>query len=170
MFDSEISGRSPHFGKILGAGVVLFAAIALLIVLALEQSPEAPSMDVAGMVRAGDPDFEWYKKYLILKNPQVKMTRNFAGNHLVFFGGIIQNQGERYVDAVELKLSFFNYDQLVSTTSRLAIHPDPSIRTPPIQTFEERGFAVYVEDFPENWMALHAEITIQGFRFLPPAS
>ena len=66
------------------------------------------------------------------------------------------------------ELSFFNYEELVSTTVKTPIRPGPASRTPPIETFEERGFTLYVEDLPEDWMAFHAEMAIHGIRFVDP--
>ena len=70
------------------------------------------------------------------------------------------------MDAVEIKLSFFNYDDLISTTVKTPIRPGPVSRTPPIETFEERGFTLYLEDLPQEWLALHAEMAIHGIRFV----
>ncbi len=92
------------------------------------------------------------------------MGKNFAGNRFVIFSAIIENKGERTVDVVEVELSFFNYDKLISSVIRTPLRPGPY--TPPIQTFEKRVFTLYVEDLPPNWLAQNAEIAFHGFRFL----
>jgi hypothetical protein len=99
-----------------------------------------------------------------LESPQVQMSKSLSGNRLVIFSAIIENNGERAVDVVEVELSFFNYDTRISSVIRTPLRP--GTYTPPIRTFEKRGFTLYVEDLPPNWLAQSAEIAILGFRFV----
>ena len=164
MFDSDKPSGS-NFWKFLALGGLLFAIIIGLVLFSLDRSSqELPDLD--GVLHRGHPDYDWYRPYLTIEDPRVQMTRNFAGSQLVLFSGSLKNQGERVLDAVELELSFFNHDELVSTTTRFVIRPEPTVRTPPLRILEERGFALYLEDFPEGWLAMHAELAIHGFRFL----
>ena len=133
----------------------------LLFVLQQGVQEEPP---LTGILHAGDPDYDWYRKYMDLKNPQVKMAKSLSGNRLVMFSAIIENNGERTVDVVEVELSFFNDDKLISSVIRTPLRP--GTYTPPIQTFEKRGFTLYVEDLPPNWLAQNAEIAFHGIRFL----
>jgi hypothetical protein len=92
------------------------------------------------------------------------MGLNFAGKRIVKFAGIVENGGERDIDVVEVKLSFFNYDEVVWETTRTPIRPGPY--TPPVRPLSERAFAFYSEEIPEGWKASHAEMSLAGFRFL----
>ncbi|MDA2936958.1 hypothetical protein MYX75_01675 [Acidobacteria bacterium AH-259-A15] len=161
--------RSPIFWKILVVSVFLFVGLAVLLVFTLEPGAKN-KVELTGVLRGGDPDYQWYGKYVKLKNPQIKMTRNFAGNRMVIFSGIIENNGEKTLDAVEVELNFFNYDQLVLKTTRTPIRPGPGTYTPPIEPLEQRGFTLYMENFPEDWLASRAEMAIHGFRFLSQPS
>ena len=163
MFESEDKSRSPHFWKIIVIAAILFVATTGLLLFFLQQGvqEEAP---LTGILHAGDPDYDWYGKYMDLENPQLKMGKNFAGNRFVIFSAIIENNGERTVDVVEVELSFFNYNELISSVIRTPLRP--GTYTPPIQTFEKRVFTVYVEEIPPNWLAQTAEIAIHGLRFL----
>ncbi len=163
MFESEDKPRSPHFWRIIAIAVVLFVAITGLLMFFLQQGvqEEAP---LTGILHAGDPDYDWYGKYMDLESPQVQMSKSLSGNRLVIFSAIIENNGERAVDVVEVELSFFNYDTRISSVIRTPLRP--GTYTPPIRTFEKRGFTLYVEDLPPNWLAQSAEIAILGFRFV----
>ncbi|MEE8350223.1 MAG: hypothetical protein V3R94_11670 [Acidobacteriota bacterium] len=165
MFESKVSARSPNFWKFVIASVAILAVVLSVITFLLLQG-ESGETPLTGILRENAPDYDWYQKYLRLKNPQVKMTNSLSGNRLVLFSAVIENGGERTVDVVEVELSFFNYDELVSTAVKTPIRPGPASRTPPIETFEERGFTLYVEDLPDDWMALHAEMAIHGIRFV----
>ena len=163
MFESEDKPRSPHFWQIIVIAAVLFVAAAGLLLFFLQQGVQEEAL-LTGILHARDPDYDWYGKHMELENPQVKMGKNFAGNRFAIFSAIIENNGERTVDVVEVELSFFNYDKLISSVIRTPLRP--GTYTPPIQTFEKRGFTVYVEEIPPNWLAQNAEIAIHGFRFL----
>jgi len=163
VFESEEKPRSPHFWQIIVIAGVLFVCATGLLLFFLQQgtAQEAP---LTRILHAGDPDYEWYGKYMALENHQVKMGKNFAGNRFVIFSAIIENNGERTVDVVEVELSFFNYDTRISSVIRTPLRP--GTYTPPMRTFEKRGFTLYVEELPPNWLAQNAELAIHGFRFL----
>jgi hypothetical protein len=163
VFESEDKPRSPHFWQIIVIAAILFVAVTGLLLFLLQQGvqEEAP---LTGILHAGDPDYDWYGKYMGLENPRVKLGKNFAGNRFVIFSAIIENNGERTVDVVEVELSFFNYDELISSVIRTPLRPGAYAK--PIQTFEKRVFTILVEGIPSNWLAQNAEIAIHGLRFL----
>ena len=145
--------------------VVLFAAMVAAAVY-LQGPAEREEIDLNGVVEAGNPDYEWYQKYVDLRDAKIKMGLNFAGKRMVIFSGIIENNGERALDVVQVDLSFFNYEKLVWKTMRTPIIPGSGGHTPPVEPLEQRGFTLYMENIPEGWLASHAEMAIHGFRFL----
>ena len=165
MFESDTRPRSPHFWKIILLSVVLFVSIIGLLLFFLHQGTQEAA-PLTGIFRGGDPYFEWYDKYIELNNPQVKMSSSFSGNRLVLLSGVIENKGEKTLDVVEVELSLYNYNEPIAKITRTPIRPGSGTRTPPLQTFEKRGFTLFVEEIPERWLAQHAELTIHGFRFL----
>lgn len=163
MFESEDKPRSPHFWKIIVVAAILCVAATGLLLFVLQQGVQE-NAPLTGILHAGDPDYDWYGKYMDLDNPQVKMGKNFAGNRFVIFSGIIENNGERTVDVVEVELKLFNYDKPISNVIRTPFRPGAYVR--PMQTFEKRAFTVIVEEIPPNWLAQNAEIAIHGIRFV----
>ncbi len=165
MFESETSPRSPHFWRIILISVLLFVSVTGLLLFLLQQGVQEAA-PLTGIFRGGDPNFEWYDKYIELNNPQVRMSSSFSGNQLVLISGVIENRGEKTLDVVEVELSFFNYNEPIAKVTRTPIRPGSGSRTPPLQTFEKRGFTLFVEEIPERWLAQQAELAIHGFRFL----
>lgn len=163
MFESEDKPRSPYFWQIIVVAALLFALVTGSLLFFLQQGVEE-QVPLTGVLHAGDPDYDWYQKYMGLENAQVKMGKNFAGNRFVIFSAIIENNGERTVDVVEVQLNLFNYDELISSSVRTPLRPGPY--SLPIRTFEKRAFTVYVEGVPSNWLAQNAEISIHGIRFV----
>ncbi len=162
MFQQPRRPPRPAWWKYLPAALALCIAIAALVVY-LGRSGVTPPEELTGVLHAGDPDFEWYSRYVELVSPKIEMGLNFAGNRIVSLSGVIRNQGEKTLDVVEIKVVFFNYDQPVQETVRVPIRPGPY--TPPIPPLTDRAFGFYIEKIPEGWLASHAEMSIHGFRF-----
>ncbi len=169
MFEAPEKSRSVDLWKSLVLGVVA-VAIVVTGLIALLMTGDSTKAELAGVIRAGDPTFDWYRGYLKLEDPKIQMGKSFTGSRVVMFSAIIRNGGEKMVDVVEVELSFFNYDELVWKTVRTPIRPEPRNYTPAIEPLEERGFTLYLEEIPKKWQATNAELDIFGFRFTSPGS
>jgi hypothetical protein len=162
MFEQRQKRQPSSLWKVLPIAVLVFVGLVAGAIY-LTQFEKVDGEELTGIIHQGDPDFEWYQKYVELKDPKIEMGLNFAGKRIVKFAGLIQNGGERTLDVVEVKLSFFNYDELVWETSKTPIRPGPY--TPPIPPLSDRSFSLYFEKIPEGWKASHAEMSLEGFRF-----
>lgn len=162
MFEQPQQQQSSLVWKIMPLALVLFA-ILVAGAIYLAQFDQVDLEELSNILYKGDPDFDWYQKYVELENPKIEMGLNFAGKRIVKFAGLIENEGEKTLDIVEVKLSFFNYDELVWETTKTPIRPGPY--TPPIPPLSNRSFSIYFEEIPEGWKASHAEMSLQGFRF-----
>jgi hypothetical protein len=161
MFQGSDNQPSP-FWKFIPIALVVFGLIVAGAIYVSHQSKPVLE-ELHGVLHEGDPDFEWYSQYLELKNPKIQMGLNYARNRIVMFTGVFANNGERTIDVIELKVEFYNYEQLLAETIRTPLRPGPY--TPAIPPLTERGFSFYIEDTPEGWGASHAEMSIFGFRF-----
>lgn len=164
MFEVPKRSYSINFWKSLVIGF-LVVAIVVIGLIALSVSGDNETVEIVGVIRAGDPMFDWYRGYLKLENPKIQMGKSFTGSRMVMFSAIIRNGGEKMVDVVEVQLSLFNDDQLVWKTVRTPIRSEKSNYTPAIEPLEGRGFTLYMEEIPEKWHATSAEIDLYGFRF-----
>lgn len=167
MFDQIGKTDKPErrlLWKILPLAAVVFAIIVgVLIIFGFNK--ETDSVPLVGVLHSGDPNFEWYKKYVSIEqeSQKIKLGTNYAGDKIVMFSGIINNAGEKYLDVVEVKLVLFNYDKPVWETVRTPVRPGGRIT--PIPPLERRAFSLYVEALPEAWNAGQAEMWVHGFRF-----
>ena len=164
MFEAPKSSHLINSWKSLGIG---FVAVAIVVIglIALSMSGDNKPVELVGVIRAGDPMFDWYRGYLKLENPKIQMGKSFTGSRMVMFSATIRNGGEKMLDVVEVQLSLFNQDQLVWETVRTPIRPEKRHYTPAIDPLEGRGFTLYMEEIPEKWHATNAEIDLYGFRF-----
>jgi len=163
MFESTQEGTNRNFWRFMVLAGVIFAALVALVLFL--SGPEAQEeQELTGIIRSPDTNFEWYSQYLQLKNTKLEMGLNFAGNRIVMISGVVVNGGERTIDVVEVKITFFNYKKPVGESLRTPIKPSPY--TPPIPPLTSRAITFYIEEFPEGWKSSHAEIELNGFRFL----
>jgi hypothetical protein len=162
MFEQRQAERTTLIWKVLPLALGVFA---ILVGGAIYLSIHTPveEGELKGIFHRGDADFDWYSQYVKLKNPKIEMGLNFAGKRIVKFAGLIENNGEKSLDVVEVKLSFFNYDELVWETTRTPIRPGPY--TPPVKPLSDRAFNFYFEKIPDGWKANEAEMSVEGFRF-----
>ncbi len=165
MFQTTTSARTKEHWKILvpvGLGAALLAGVVIFMHDPKPQQRE----ELTGVLREGDTDYGWYRDHVSLTQPRLQMAKNLAGSRMAIFSAIIENQGERALDVVEMKMTFFNYDTPVWETTRTPIRP--GAYTAPIQPMKKRSFTFYIQDLPRDWMASRAEMDINGFRFTAP--
>ena len=165
MFETPAATRTREHWKILVPVGLAAILIVGLVVFLHEPKPEQPK-ELAGVLREGDSDYGWYRDHVNLTSPRLQMAKNLAGNRMAIFSGTIENQGERTLDVVEMKMIFFNYDTPVWETTKTPIRP--GAYTAPIQPMKKRSFTFYIQDLPRGWMASRAEMDINGFRFTAP--
>ncbi|HUG43903.1 MAG TPA: hypothetical protein VMN76_06645 [Acidobacteriota bacterium] len=163
MFESREPKTLKRLGKFLPISVGAFLLIVAGVVY-LATKDGAVEAELIGVLREGTPDYEWYRPLVELQDPKISMGRNLAGNRILMLSGVVENRGEKTLDVIEMRVEFFNYDVLVGETVRTPIRPGPY--SPPIAPLSKRSFDFYLQEFPEDWMAGSAEMSLQGFRFV----
>jgi len=165
MFQTNAAARTKEHWKILipvGLAAILLASV----VIFMHEPKPKERKELTGVLREGDSDYGWYREHVSLTGPRLQMAKNIAGNRMAVFSATIENQGERALDVVEMKMIFFNYDTPVWETTRTPIRP--GAYTAPIQPMKKRSFTLYIQDLPRDWMSTRAEMDINGFRFTAP--
>ena len=165
MFEQPAKSQRGLLWKVLPVAALVFVAIiAVFVYFGTRRNQEV--VVPTGVLHEGDPDYGWYSKYVRLDpNAQkIQLGQNFLGDRVVMFSGIIENGGDKVLDVVEVKLALFNDDKLVWETTRRPVFPGD--RRGPIPALGKRPFALYLETLPDAWTASHAEMSVQGFRFL----
>ena len=165
MFQTTAAARTKEHWKILvpvGLAAILLAGV---VIFMHDPKPQVRE-ELTGVLREGDSDYGWYREHVSLTGPRLQMAKNIAGNRMAVFSATIENQGEKALDVVEMKMVFFNYDEPVWETTRTPIRP--GVYTAPIQPMKKRSFTLYIQDLPRGWMSTRAEMDINGFRFTVP--
>lgn len=164
MFDQNQdrqSSSTPLLWKILPVALLIFGVIVAVLFYVSEDG--ASSGELTGILTEGDAEFDRYRQNVEIINQSIQMGLNIAGNRIVMVSGVIENRGERELDVVQVKLTFFNYEEPIHETIRTPVQPGPY--TSSVPPLGQTSFDFYVEQIPENWLASTAELTIHGFRF-----
>lgn len=123
--------------------------------------------ELTGILHEGDPEFDRYRSHVELSDTKIQMGLNFNKKRIVMLSGVIANTGDRAIDVVQVKVSFFNYEELVAESVHTPLQPGPY--TPAIAPLSQWAFSFYIEDIPKGWGASHAEMSLYGFRFAKQA-
>jgi hypothetical protein len=159
MFDDPPRPERSSLAKILIPVVIVFGlSVSALLYFSRSESAEVV---LTGILRKSDPEYARYSNYVILNSTSPKLGKNFAGHRFVIFSGTIENKGDRTLDVIELKLTLFNYDEPVYEVVRTPFRPGGY---PALKPLSDRSFTLYLENIPENWLAGHAEMELNGFR------
>lgn len=146
---------------------LLLALLALLLVGAgyvfMTSTPHRAPEELTGVLHEGDPGFESYKEFLSLKNSRIQMGLNFNRKRVVMFSGEIENRGEKTIDVVELRIMYFNYEELIDTVIKTPIMPGPYTKA--IEPLTSGTYNFYIEEFPGSWKGSECEVYLNGFRF-----
>ncbi len=119
--------------------------------------------ELGGILREGDPGYEAYKDLVTMKDSRIQMGLNFNRKRVVMFSGEIENRGDRTIDVVELRIMYFNYEELIDTVLKTPIRPGPYTKA--IEPLTSVPYNFYIEDFPGRWKGGECEVYINGFRF-----
>src|SRR5262245_36543973 len=107
-FTSEVKPTRPNT-FLYALGIFLVAAVGLLLYGRFHKSAStgdpAESTTVPGLVRAGNPNFEYYKDRVRLSDVRAQLGINYAKSRIAIITGMITNEGDRKLEALEIHIS-----------------------------------------------------------------
>jgi hypothetical protein len=120
---------------------------------------------VPGMLRAGDPGFEYYRKYIRLSDVKATLGINFAKSRIAIISGIINNEGDRKLEALEIHLALFDvYQKLSAERTKTPLRPGLGVNRP-MDPLEKRDFTVWIEPIEQLWNPKELVVEITGLKY-----
>lgn len=120
---------------------------------------------VPGMLRAGDPGFEYYKRYIRLSDVKATLGINFAKSRIAIISGIINNEGDRKLEALEIHLALFDvYQKLSAERTKTPLRPGLGLNRP-MEPLEKRDFTVWIEPIEQLWNPKELVVEITGIKY-----
>jgi hypothetical protein len=168
-FTSESQKPKRFTTPIITAAVLAIAAAAIFFYVRyqkhLQPEPAAGPVVVPGMLRTGNSNFEYYKQKIRIEDPRASLGITFNKTRVAFISGIIVNDGDRKLEALELKITLFDLYHKLSK-ERIATPLRPGIGLyKPMEPLEKRSFSVGVEAVEQLWDPKHVEIEITGLKY-----
>lgn len=168
-FKSEPSKPFRPITLIITSAVLVLAIAGLFFFARYQKQSRPPQAEgpviVPGMLHAGDTNFEYYKKNVRIENPRASLGLTFSKARVAFISGIISNEGDRKLEAVELKITLFDlYNKFSAQAIRTPIRPSTGFYKP-MEPLEKRTFTVGIEAVEQLWNPRHVEIEITGLRY-----
>jgi len=167
-FSSKPS-ESSRLGITLTALVILIAAVAAIFFYAQHQKSAKPASAgqavIQGMLRPSDTNFEYYKKYIRIDDVKAALGISFNKARVAFISGIITNEGDRKVEALELHISLFDaWGKFSKDRTTTPVRPDAMPKRP-MEPLEQRAFSVGIESVEQYWDPKKVEIEITGLKY-----
>jgi hypothetical protein len=120
---------------------------------------------VPGMARPGEPNFEYYKNYVRISEVKATLGINFAKSRIAIVSGIITNEGDRKLEALELHIALYDvYNKLSKERTSTPLRPDVGVKRP-MDPLEKREFTVWIEPIEQLWNPKRLEIEISGLKY-----
>jgi hypothetical protein len=126
---------------------------------------DSAAVAVPGMLRAPDTNFEYYKNKIRLENVQAGLGITFSEKRVALISGIIANDGDRKLEALELRVSLYDvYGKLSKQRIATPLRPGVGLHGP-MKPTERRSFSVGVDSVEQLWNPKKVEIEITGLKY-----
>jgi hypothetical protein len=168
-FKSEQNRPFRPTTLIITATVLILAMVGIYLFARYQKHIRPPQAEgpivVPGMVHPGDPNFQYYKGKIRIENARASLGITFSKTRVAFISGIIVNDGDRKLEAVELKITLFDlYNKFSAGATRTPIRPSTGFYKP-MEPLERRTFTVGIEAVEQLWDPRHVEIEITGLKY-----
>jgi len=169
-FTSE-SKKSSNIHTLIVAAAVFLVAAAGIFFYARYQQKEQPQevtgpVVVPGMLRPGDTNFEYYKNKIRIENVKASLGITFSKARVAFVSGIISNEGDRKLEALELKITLYDlYDKVSKERVATPLRPGLGLNNRPMEPLEKRTFSIGVESVEQLWNPKRLELEITGLKY-----
>ena len=169
-FISESKKASSIHTLIVAAAVFLVAAAGIFFYARYQQKEQPQEATgpvvVPGMLRPGDPNFEYYKNKIRIENVKASLGITFSKARVAFVSGIISNAGDRKLEALELKITLYDlYDKISKERVATPLRPGLGLNNRPMEPLEKRTFSIGVESVEQLWNPKRLELEITGLKY-----
>jgi len=154
---------------LIAAGIVAVMAVAVFFLARNQKEIPAPPSGapiyIPGLVHPGEPNFEYYRKYIRIENTKASLGITFSRARIAMISGVIANEGDRKLEAVEVKVTLYDvYGGLSKEGLRYPVQPGlPPYK--PMEPLEKRGFTVNFESIEQLWNPGKVVVELTGLKY-----
>jgi hypothetical protein len=124
------------------------------------------SVVVPGMLRPGNTNFEYYKTRVRLENVKGTLGISFNNARIAIISGLINNDGDRKLEALELHVTLYDvWGKVSKERTAFALRPGVGISGRSMQPLEKRPFTIGVEAVEYYWNPKQIGYEITGLKY-----
>jgi hypothetical protein len=166
--EPQKSFRPFTFVIALGVLVVLLGTVFLYIHYQSGVQPTGgATVNVPGLLRPGDADFEYYKTRVKIEDVQASLGISFNNARIAMISGTIVNDGDRKLEAVELHITLYDmWGKISKERTAFALRPHAGYSGKPMEPMEKRRFVIGVESVEYYWDPKEISYEITGLKYL----
>ena len=171
----EFTSAAPENRKskktIIITGIVLVSILGCIFALMQYQKTRVSESGAGGifvpdLLRPGDSDFEYYKTKVKIEDVKAVLQISFNHVRTAKISGVIVNEGDRKLDAVELHVTLFDvWGKVSKERTAFALRPKAGYRGKPMEPLERRPFDIGVESVEIYWNPDQVSYEITGLRY-----
>jgi hypothetical protein len=121
---------------------------------------------VPDLLRPGNTDFEYYKTKVKIENVKAVLQISFNQVRTAKISGIIVNDGDRKLDALELHVTLYDvWGKVSKERTAFALRPRAGYSGKPMEPLERRPFEIGVESVEIYWNPDQVAYEITGLRY-----
>jgi len=129
-----------------------------------QRSPSA--VDIPGMLRAGDTNFEYYKTKIRIEDVKASVGINYNAARIAMIAGTVLNDGDRKLEALEFHVTLYDmWGRFSKERTIYVIRPDGKFNQKPMNPLERRTFSISVEGVEYYWDPEEISLEITGLRY-----
>ncbi len=129
-------------------------------------NPGTNTVMVPGLLLSGDTNFEYYKTRVKIENVKASLGISFNNTRIAMIEGIILNDGDRKLEAVQLHITLYDkYGKVSKERTAFALRPGSGLIGKPMEPLERRTFTIGVESIEVLWDPTQITYEITGLKF-----
>lgn len=150
---------------------VLVLLLGAVFFYARHQGGAAPAaggapVTVPGLLRPGNTDFEYYKTRVRIENVKATLGVSFNNARIAMISGIIVNDGDRKLEALEMHIVLYDvWGKVSKERTAFALRPGAGYSSKPMEPLERRPFSIGVESVEYYWDPKQITYEITGLKY-----
>jgi hypothetical protein len=131
-----------------------------------QQRTGAVSVVVPGLLGPGNSNFEYYKTRIRIENLKASLGVSFNNARIAMISGIIVNDGDRKLEALQLHITLYDvFGKVSKERTAFALRPGAGYSGKPMEPLEKRPFAIGVESVEYYWDPKQITFEITGLKY-----
>jgi hypothetical protein len=169
-FISEPKKKFRPITFLIAIGVLAVLLGGILLYTRFQQSaqprPGTSAVIVPGLLRPGDTNFEYYKTRIRIENVKATLGISFNNARIAMISGIIVNDGDRRLEALEMHMTLFDvWGKVSKERTAFALRPGAGYSSKPMEPLEKRPFSIGVEAVEYYWDPKQVSYEITGLKY-----